>query len=203
MGTPEVTDTSGSQAETLEELKKQADIAEKRRKDTQAEYTRNRQELLRVKAELEAIKKAPNLSLSQEDEELKFSDPDAWLSKIEALKAKEEEQRNHLTEEARRRVELEARQEVLRSFVNSNPDFDITSKEVQDQIPPVYIKQLENGDISFEDFLNKAKAFVEAPKQIVTSKKAEGSVDITKLAGGQKPTETKPSVVDTYSNITF
>ena len=198
MGTPGEDKTA-----TLEELKAQAERAEKRRRDTQAEYTRNRQELLKAKAELEALKAVKQPKLSPEDEELKFSDPDAWLQKVQGLQAQAQAQTQEAMRKIQDRIELEERQKILRSFVEANPSLDITSQEVQDQIPPVYIKQLEQGKVTFDDFLNKVKKFIEAPKTAAATIPEPSGTDISKLAGGQQPTKEKEDIVTTYSNMTF
>ena len=186
--------------------------AEKRRRDTQAAFTRTRQDLVKVKTERDFLKEkvSPKVMADEQLDTLKYEDPDAY--RVE-MNRREAEAKRQLEEELQKRAqqsqvefELEERKRILRSFAEANPDFDITSPEVQDQIPPKYIKQLETGEISFEAFLNKAKKFIQAPKKTgkdippVDEKKEE-------LPGSEKPivnnSDEKVDLVEAYNNLVF
>lgn len=94
MGTPNNTDslpsTTGAESTEATGAQPQVDF-EKRLKDTQAAYTKSRQEIAALKAELSALKETGMIQgnipaeLKQELEELKFKDPDAWRSKLNEL----------------------------------------------------------------------------------------------------------------------
>ena len=191
-------------------LLKKLDTVEKRRRDTQASYTKTRQEYLKTLSERDLLKQkiAPKVEQTEELEKLKFSDPDAWRAKMNALEqeaAKKIEQELQTTSaKSAEAFELEERKRILRSFSEANPDFDITSPEVQDQIPPRYLKQLESGDISFDAFLNKVKKFVEAPKTAAKEVPPAPEDKLADVVGSDTPsTEGKKSIDEVYSNLVF
>jgi len=222
MGTTSTTDTydvSGFIERVKAEIKdsdnptdallKKLEQAEKMRRDTQASYTTTRQTLKALEKEREFLRSKikPNSISDEALEELKFSDPDAWYKE---LKKREQQATQELNQEldgysnkTRAEIELEERKTILRSFTEANPDFDITSPEVQDQIPPRLLKQLETGTIDFADFLNKAKKFIETPKQIGDVPDTKG-LNIGKLPGKDTPGNTKAEdVTSTYDSLVF
>ena len=173
---------------------------EKQRRDTQSSYTKAQQRAKQLEAENNKLAEKwqedalKNLSIADqaEMEELKLQDPDAWREKMNEL---EEEQRNKFTErrqsvsqEAQQLTELELREQQLEEFNKANPDFQITDDVIDNDIPPRLTKQLENGDITFDEFLNKAKDYVQKPKAIKGAQ-APNDPNLGEAAGGHKPSE--------------
>jgi len=195
--------------EAVATLLKEVATAEKRRRDTQSSYTKTRQENLRLAKEREYLMNQvnPSVKASEELDTLKFEDPDKWRSEVNRLEqeaqANIQENLQTVGTEAQKNFELEERQRILRSFSEANPDLDITSPEVQDQIPPKYLKQLETGEVTFEAFLNNVKKFVEAPKSAANSvPPTDETPDLTKLPGSSTPPATKQKdLVAEYNNL--
>jgi len=191
-------------------LLKKLDTVEKRRRDTQASYTKTRQEHLKVLSERDLLKQkvAPQIKQTEELEALKFSDPDAWRNKMNILEQEAsqniEQELQATSAKSAEAFELEERKQILRSFSEANPDFDITKPEVQDQIPPRYLKQLESGSISFDAFLNNVKKFVEAPKTAAKEVPPAPEDKLAEVPGKATPSnEGKKSVGEEYSNLVF
>ena len=184
------------------------DVVEKRRRDTQASYTKTRQDLLKTASERDLLKQKviPAISQTPEMEELMYSDPVAWREEMNRLEQEAskniEQELQTAAEKTAAQFELEERQRILRSFSEANPDFDITKPEVQDQIPPRYLKQLESGNITFEAFLNKVKKFVEAPKTAAADIPEVKDDKLANVAGRAIPSsEGKKTIDEEYSNL--
>lgn len=173
--------------------------AELRRRATQSSYTKSQQELKALQAtntalatnwEKDAIN---NLSLADKAEldELKSQDPDAWRAKIGELelanKAKFDEKVDGIAKEASQLTELEQRELELEEFNKANPDFVITDDVIANDVPPRITNQLKNGDITWTEFLNKAKNYVETPKSVPKTKVTQ-EPNLGDLRGGQEPT---------------
>ncbi len=190
-------------------LLKKLESAEKMRRDTQASYTTTRQRLKALEKEREMLraKIKPGVVSDETLEDLKLSDPDAWYRELQKREKQASlalaQELEDFSNKTQAEIELEERKAILRSFTEANPDFDITSQEVQDQIPPKLLKQLETGTVSFADFLNKAKKFVETPKVIGEVPKVP-EVDLGKMAGSATPPPAdKVDVAESYSNLVF
>src|SRR5690606_19074853 len=162
----------------LDEATRFAVITEKRRRDTQATFTKNQQRLKQLESENEETltrwEKAAiaNLSSSKQEEleALKHSDPDAWRVKLDELeneaRSKFEEEHTQVKTAATTKSEIELRAEALAQFQESNPDIILDDDVIENDIPPRFTKQLEEGKISFEEFLDKCRAFLTGEKVI-------------------------------------
>lgn len=183
-------------AEGTDESVQFAAMAEKRRRDTQSAFSKSQTSLKALQAENNALAEMINASslISDEDkaelEELKQSDPEAWRNKLNAL---EEEQKTALAtkrEEARNKgaqeSELERRARLLDEHNKANPDFALTDDVIADELPPKYTKQLEKGEISFEEFLQKSAEFLGAPKTVQQPDKAPVIPSMSGAGGGQE-----------------
>ena len=202
-----------SKEKTPEEL-----LAEsiQRQKETQAAYTKSRQEIAALKAEkeklMEAAQKALAPTLSEEQqaelEELKYSDVEKWRERMNEL------ERNHtaqaaanletLTSETRgaaeAQFELSRRQQVLKDF-NDSAAVPITDELLANEVPPRITKKLENGEITFEDFLIEVSEYVGAAK-VVANEATLNQPNLSTVPGGITPTDIKPekSLASLYSN---
>ena len=175
--------------------------AERRRRDTQAAYTRTQQELKQVKAvnqsmaetlESELVKVLP-VDQVNELEELKHQDPDAWRVKVTELenerRSQVREQLTQIEQAAAGKTELEVRQEQLQAFTQANPDFVINDEVIANDIPPRITKKLEKGEISFTDFLEQCKDYLGRGKVVDKGAEPPAILDISKQAGSaSKPT---------------
>lgn len=196
-----------------------AATAEKRRRDTQAEFTKTRQALKAIEAEKEKLKEQLQsrltTSLSQEQqeelEELKYSDPEMWREKLNKYeseaKAHQREELEGLTGEARKaaelQFELERRQQVLRDF-NEHAQIPITDEVIANDVPPRITKKLEDGKITFEDFLSEVSDYLGKTK-VVKNEETLNQPSLGNTSGGVTPSKTaeKADIVKDYKNIVF
>ena len=126
-------------------------------------------------------------------EELKTQDPEAWRQKINEL---EQEKRNKVAEtkqtikkNASKESELASRTALLEEYNAQNPDFQITDDVVQNDLPPRIVNGLQNGSLSFEQFIEEAKKYLQTPKKIDPGEKPPETVDFKSARGSNQPTD--------------
>lgn len=215
MGIPETTDTPLSQNNQID--------YEKRFKDTQAYATRIAQEkadkereLAELKAELSVLKEAAKPSLTidkqmqEELEDLKFSDPDAWRTKMNEIEQKSTSEFNSKINEAKQlsaqQLELQRRANILTQFQTDHPDVEFTDELLQLDIPQRIVKKLEKGEVTYEEFLNECYNYVKTPKVVGSTNKTLEQPNLSKLGGDDTPTKNKSSnqnIIKTYENMEF
>lgn len=191
---------------------KVAETAEQRRKDTQAAYTKGQQEIKALKAQLEQLQKmvAPPLELSDDErqdlDDLKLIDPDAWRVKMNKLEAQATEKVKEKLSEAERAamdaLEVERRYEVMQSFNEQHPDLVINDDVIANDVPPRFMKQLEKGEIEFEEFLDKVYTFLTKGKTV----KNEETLDqpnLGKTGGGSTPQRNSQKQEPKYKDTIF
>ena len=206
MGTPEVSDTA-TQSDV--DWKAEFEKAEKRRRDTQAAFTKSQQALKAREAELQVLKTtgpAITPEVAKELEDLKFKDPDAWKSRLDKIqdehKATIAAKTKELTDQVVNQSELERRASVLAEFNAANPSLVITDEVIQYDIPPRITKKLAEGKVSFEDFLVEVKEYLSTPKRV----KADGveqQPNLSKEGGGSTPTVDSGKVTTSYEKEIF
>ena len=189
--------------------------AERRRRDTQASYTKTRQEnkkLQTVNEKLEShVLETATMHLSEEQkeelDELKLRDPDKWREKLNEY---EEESRNVLKEqlqkfqkEGEKMSELEIRKAKVQAFEQTT-GIKLNDKIIAEELPAAYTKQLENGDIDFDQFLEKAQKFLTGQRKIAGAddKPPKPNPDLSKAGGGATPTEEAKAgdIMQSYKN---
>lgn len=186
----------------LDEVMAFAVQTELRRRDTQASFTKQQQENSRLKAENNILAQnweqdtVKTLTSSQqaELEELKVSDPDKWRTKIteyEQANAEEfKDRRQKVTEKAVKETELERRTRLLAEYNESNPEHQLTDEAIADEVPPKYVKQLEAGEIDFDQFLDKASSYIQTPKVVGdTTEVLESQPDLSDVGGSNTPSD--------------
>lgn len=173
---------------------------EKQRRDTQSSFTRLSQENKRLQAETSKLTEQweadalKNLTVEDqaEMEELKMQDPETWREKMNQLEAtqrtKFSERRESVAKEAQHLTEVELREQQLEEFNKANPEFQITDDVIDNDIPPRLTKSLESGDLTFEEFLEKAKKYISTPKKI-QGQEAPNEPNIGKVPGSHKPSD--------------
>lgn len=196
--------------------KKEAEVAEQRRKDTQASYTKGQQELKALKMQneklLEEIQKlsSPTLELSAEElqdlDDLKVIDPDKWRIKMNTLEA---EARGKLTQRvmesqkyAEDQLELERRASVLAEWNQTHPEAMITEETLASELPPRYLKDLTEGKITFEQYLEKAHKFLTSGK-IVSNEEVLGQPNLGSMSGGHSPQQDSNKQEVRYKDVIF
>lgn len=197
-----------------------AAILEKRRRDTQSEYTKAIQAKKALEAENTALKnkalKNVTLDLTAEQaeelEDLKFSDPEAWRKKMNKLereaiakRQKElDEELGSVSADILAKDELERRKEVLEEFNRAHPDFQLDDSVIQNDIPPRITKRLETGEISFEAFLQECYDYSKTGK-VVKHEKTRGQPNLSKVGGGSRPDKhaEKEDIILSYNKEVF
>lgn len=171
---------------------------EKRYKDTQAAYTKSQQTLKATSAKLEVLETltTPKVELDTETQErldeLKYSNPDEWrkeMDKIEA-KARAEHQAkiNEAADAAALESELERRDRVLEEFNRAN-GFEITDENIKYDLPLRITQQLENGEVTFEQFLENAYKYLNTPKRVGDGNEVMGQPDLGSVGGGDSASD--------------
>lgn len=171
-------------------------------KDHQAGFTKASQknaELEKQLAELRATKEVAITPLTISDElqveldDLKDIDPDKWRQKLNSLE--QEHKREYATKvksatkEASDKLELARRGELLDDFISS-PDTVLTLDRLDD-IPVRLIKQLEKGEVTYENFLKEADKALQvgiAIKGVATPPNTPNLEDVGGSGDGATPT---------------
>lgn len=189
---------------------------EKRRRDTESTLGKTKSTLEALQAEKQAlagrVKVDATASLTEDEREalaqLKHTDPDAWRVQMNQLEtvAKQalERELSEAAATASQQQELERRGVVLADFNNAHPDAPITQEVIENDIPPRIIKKLEDGSVSFEEFLEEAYNYLTKPKT-VGSAKAPQQPNLGNVGGSSKP---RPEAVEadfssSYKEVTF
>ena len=193
--------------DNVDPMFKELVITTKRSKDTQSAYTKGQMELATTKAAKEALENkitstTPQLSAEQTDEleNLKFSDPDAWRAKLNEYegiaKAKASGELEEITkaasEKAAADLTLTQRQEALTEF-ESRTGIQLTDDVMQNDIPPRL--QAKITSMSFEQYLAEVATYL-GKKKVVKDEKLLEQTDLSKLAGtGSQKGSTKKSEI--------
>lgn len=216
MGIPESTTTD------TPESTQQVDY-EKRFKDTQAFATRIAQEkadkereLEELKAELSVLKTTakPSLAIDEQTqselEDLKYSDPDAWRAKVNELEQKANLEFNSKIDEAKKlssqQLELQRRANILTQFQTEHPDVEFTDELLHLDIPQRIVKELENGKVTYEEFLNNVYNYVKTPKVVGSATKTLEQPNLSKTGGDDTPTKNSSgnqNIIQSYENMEF
>lgn len=178
-------------------------IAERRRRDTQSEYTKMSQKAKALEAEKAKLfdRAVGDVSMTltpeqkEELEDLKFSDPEEWRKRINTLEKESRTKRSQEIEEELKQVststlktsELERRTELLSTFNSSHPDFPIDDDVIANDIPPRITKKLETGQITFEAFLHECYDYAKKGKIVKDTVQDPDMPNMSKAAGGSMP----------------
>jgi len=184
--------------EGLDDNVKVAANAEKRRRDTQSSFSKSQQELAVAKAENKRLRElaTPQLNLSTEEKEelfdLKNTDPEAWRTKLtgyeDKAKADLGESLQKVSLESAQEAEVSRRAQVLEDFLTANPGFTISDDVLANDIPPRIKNKLESGEVTFEAFLDEAKAYLGKNKKLGDGNSVGGEPDLDTVGGGANAT---------------
>ena len=175
--------------------------SEIRRRDTQSAYTKSQQSNKALTAENDKLASSwesdavSNLSNTEQArlEELKVQDPDMWRTEIatieDAKRVQFKEKRQAISVEASQGTELERRELQLVQFNKDNPDVQITDDVIQNDVPPRITRALENGDIQFDEYLDKVKSYLGKGKKLAPGTKAPEGPDFANARGSNTPTK--------------
>ena len=188
--------------DNVDPMFKELVITTKRAKDNQAAFTKGQMELATTKAAKDALENkitsdVVQLSAEQlsELEDLKYSDPDAWRSKLNEYegdaKAKASEHVTEITKAASEKamvdLTLSQRKEALKEFTAST-GIELTDDVMQNDIPPRL--QAKIATMPFEDYLAEVSKYLGKTK-VIKDEKILDQTDLTKLAGSSMTKGTK------------
>lgn len=175
---------------------------EVRHRHTQSQYTRTRQENKALTAEKSVLKKKATENVKveltaeqvEELEDLKFSDPEAWRKKVNQYEADAQKKHNSELEEEVKKVstasladeEIERRATVLSEFLEANEGFHLDDDVIANDIPPRITRKLNEGKVTFEQFLDECLEYTQAGKTI-KQEKVEGEPNLSKVGGRNSP----------------
>ena len=177
----------------LDDDTKFAAMAEKRRRDTQAELTKSKQKLKSYEATNGALTQELHenvkvtLSAEQQDEldDLMVTDPAAWRTKLNGYEAQAlTDLQVRITEtssKGTKAAEIERRQQLMVAFNTQNPDITIDDQFIANELPPRITSKLESGEISFEEFLVQVKAFA---NPTIANNDTPNTPNLNKSGGG-------------------
>jgi hypothetical protein len=183
-------------------------------RDTQASYTKTRQELKALEAEKEALKSEleklyhPTADLSEDEklelEELKLTNPEQWYKRMRALEEvsskKIDDKLNEAKEKTLEQLAVEERQQALEEF-NQNSEVKLTQEVLDMDVPRRYHQQLRDGEITWTEFLEKAAKFIGAPAVVKGAEEVPATTNMNNVSGGQTPiagAEQEDSVLSMY-----
>lgn len=205
----------------LSDAERFAAIAEKRRRDTQSEFTKERQKAKALEVEKDTLIKrvAKNVTVeltpqqAEELEDLKFSDPEAWRKKknqYESLAITKQsteiaEELKQVSTTTLKTEELERRKQVLADFNQKHPDFEISDTIIANDIPPRIVKKLETGAVTFEAFLQECYDYTHKGKVVDIEPPLKKQPNLSRVGGGVRPDPNaiKKDVITTYQTATF
>ena len=204
-------------AKDLSEETMFAVTSERRYRDTQGAYTKSQQNFRQQEAITDSLQERllkSEVTLTKEQvyelNTLKKSDPDAWRSKLNEY---EETNKIKLTDELKEirissanKGELEVRKEQM-ALWSKDTGIELTSEIVAHDLPPSFLKELDSGKVTFEEFLEKAGKFLKANKVVQGSTESidDNTLDLGNIAGGQEPSKKaqEGDFDETYENDTI
>ena len=165
---------------------------EKMFKDTQAAYTKARQEIAALKtkaAALEAEIQEKGYSIdeavAEELETLKYTDPEAWRQKLNAI---ESQRAKDIDSKIAAEVEVERRTQLLAEYNAANPNYQLNDYVAQNVLPGSFMRRLDAGEITFEGFIAEASDYLKRVKVGPgNSDKAGKTSPIRQMDGSSSP----------------
>ena len=204
-------------AKDVDEPTLYAVTSERRYRDTQGAYTKAQQGLKKeqaVSAGLQERLLTSEVILTKEQKfelnDLRKTDPEAWRTKLNeyetANKANLSTELEEIRTKSSTKGELEIRQDQMAAF-SKDTGIELTDEVVANDLPPRFLKELEDGKVTFEEFLTKAGNFLKAEKVVQGSDDDidDDTKDLSKVAGGQEPSEQaqRGDFVQTYEETIF
>jgi len=186
--------------EGLSEAETFAANAERRRRDTQASFEKEKQKTEVLATTVDSLKQRAiegatlNLTVEQKEEllDLKDTDPDAWRDMLakyeqEAVDAVEQEL-SELGNTGEVAVEEVRRVELLQKFLDDNPGLVLDDEVFENDLPPRITSKLNDGKCTFEEFLEEAAKFLQ-PGTVVHKTDEEDEPNLGKAGGGSSASE--------------
>lgn len=190
---------------------------EKRRRDTQSAAAKTSQELSATKeraGKLESkLKEAFKPTISADDadrlDNLKSSDPEAYrleMNKLETAASEAfEEELSDMGYDDDQISEMAERSSLLTEFLDDNPGLILNDEVMDNDLPPRLSKQLEEGEISFTEFLVKSKEFLTQTTKVADTDTKDDAPNLSKAGGGSTASDTAidRDTEESYKNVIF
>ena len=190
---------------------------EKRRRDTYSSLTKaknenktltNENSALATQWEEEAVQ---NVTAEQraELEELKASDPDAWLVQVgkykDEAKTKFTEKREGITKTVAKETEVQRRARLVEEYNAANPKFILTDEVIANDVPPRIVNQLANGELTFEEFIEKSSKYLTATKVVGGGGSKEEEPNMSEEGGSPVPSKDaiESDIHESYKKTVF
>ena len=131
---------------------------------------------------------------TEELEDLKYPDPEAWRIKLNEYEDKARKTRLTEIDDELKKVskstldeqELESRKSKLEQFQQENPEVTLDDDVIASDIPPRIVKKLETGAITFDEFLIECCDYLKKGK-VVKQDEVIDQPNIGKVGGSHKP----------------
>jgi hypothetical protein len=119
-------------------------------------------------------------------------------------KIKHKQTLDNATQEALQVFESENRSQVLAAF-NMSHKLNLTQETLDLDVPRRIAVKLENGEISYEQYLVEAAEFLKTPKAIGTNTETMKQPNLSNVGGDNTPTDgaVNKDIAANYSNIVF
>lgn len=207
-------DNAASNQPTVEELqaqlaeaKQQVETAEKRRKDTLADFTRRTQENKALKAEIEALREKAQFGVQSTPEldQLMYDDPHEWRRRMNELENQQRAEFEKTLEEKKATLSKQdvaaQRAQILAEFNERHPEVKITDEVIAKDIPPRILETLDKTK-SFEEVLEDIYKYLVTPKTIGDGQQTLNQPDLSKMAGGAVPSDaaTAKDIASSYQD---
>jgi len=203
--------------DTPEDLKYAATL-EKRRRDTQAGFTKTSQKVKALEIEKNALAEklselaSQSFKLSEDQreelEDLKIANPDAWREKLNQYETQAQDAMAAILTETQDKADLasekERRRIILAEFNQEHGDL-ITDGVLANDVPPRFTKALDEGTVSFEEFLGNVKTYLETPKQVTNGSEVKKQPNLNNQGGGSTVSKgaADKDAVASYDKTTF
>ena len=216
MSIPANENGSAAQKSTVTLSQAEFDTLNKRVKDNRDQAMAAQQSTAELKKEKSVLMEQLNstnvatASLSADEgkklDELKYSDPDAWMAKVTALKQTSQSSLDGMLSEARTAAGVEIKkqtnQEAINSFMATNPA--ITIERLEAEVPYGLKSSFDSGSIGVQEFLTEANKFFSAS----AGSNADAVLSQTSLKDlGGDVTASKTAIhkesADSYESATF
>lgn len=203
--------------DTIPENIKVAAIAIKRHRDTQGALTKSQQSKKALEAQNEALvavlkeQAGNNLNISAEEQEelddLMVTDPQAWRAKLNTYEQRATEQLadkiNQTSVAAEQASINEGRKLTLEQF-NLDHGTEITEDVLNFDVPPRFVKKLEAGEITYEEYLNEVNTYLTAPKKAKDEPVIE-QPNLSSVGGGSTASKQSANkdAIESYKDVIF
>ena len=185
----------------LDEPTQFAVTSERRYRDTQGAFTKAQQKSKKNEAIAAGFQERlleSEITLTKEQKyelaELRKTNPEAWREKLneyeDAAKTNLSTELEEIRTKSANKGELEIRKDQMAAF-SEETGITLTDEVVKNDLPPRFIKELEEGKVTFEEFLVKAGNYIKAEKVIQGSDEdaKDDTKDLGNVAGGQDPSQ--------------